>query len=216
MSVRSTCLIVLVNTVLLISCLLSINYLERSFKFFNYNCVCIYIYIFLFVQFMLQVFWSSVRCLHTGDHNVFLMNWPCCHDARSPFNVGNIPFFFCLKSTSSDINAPTSASFRVAISWHISFSTLWLWTSLCFPIFQVGFWDLPGGPLVKTLPSNVGVQFDPWLGSWNPTCLLAKHTHTHTKQEQYCNKFNKDLKKWPTLKKKALKKYQKMSSDGKY
>ena len=99
LNVRSTCLIVLVNTVLLISCLLSINYWERSFKFFNYNwvCICIYIYIFffsfLFNQFMLQVFWSSVRCMHTEDHNVFLMNWPCRHDARSPFNKGNIPFF---------------------------------------------------------------------------------------------------------------------------
>ena len=150
----------------------------------------IYIYFsFLFNQFMLQVFWSSVRCMHTEDRNVFLMNWPCRHDARSPFNTGNIPFFFCLKSTSSDINATTSASFWVAIPWHISFSTLSLRNSLCFRIFQVGFWDFPGGPLVKTLPSKVGLI--PGWGAEIP-CAFRPNTHTYTKQEQYCNKLNKD------------------------
>ena len=30
---------------------------------------------------------------------------------------------------------------------------------------KVLIWDFPGGPVVKTSPSNVGVWVDPWSGS---------------------------------------------------
>ena len=36
-----------------------------------------------------------------------------------------------------------------------------------------------------------GCRFNPWLGSYDPTCLLAKKQTI--KQKQYCNKFNKDF-----------------------
>ena len=63
--------------------------------------------------------------------------------------------------------------------------------------------NFPGGPVVKTSPSNVGgagwgCGFDPWSGNYHPTCLMAKKL----KQKQYCNKFSKDVKKWSTSKKK--------------
>ena len=44
--------------------------------------------------------------------------------------------------------------------------------------------------------------FDPWSGSQEYSCLVAKTQNI--KQKQYCNKYNKD--KWFTLKKKSLKK----------
>ena len=46
--------------------------------------------------------------------------------------------------------------------------------------------EFPGSPVVKTWPSN---DFDPWLGSQDPTNLEAKKQNIE--QEQYCNKFNK-------------------------
>ena len=44
-----------------------------------------------------------------------------------------------------------------------------------------------------------GCGFQPWSGSYDPTCLRAKKQQAKhikkKKQKQYCNKFNKDLKK---------------------
>ena len=52
-------------------------------------------------------------------------------------------------------------------------------------------------------------EFDSWLGSLDPTCLVAKtqtkNPHQDIKQEQYCNKFRKDFKNGPYQKKKNLK-----------
>ena len=62
--------------------------------------------------------------------------------------------------------------------------------------FSLRIWvrDLPGGPVVKTLPSNAGsVGLIPDKGvkiinaSWPQK--------TKIKEKQYCNKFNKDFKK---------------------
>ena len=60
--------------------------------------------------------------------------------------------------------------------------------------------DFPGGPVVETSPSNVGVC---GLGSYDPRCLGARIRNV--KQKQYCNKFSR-LYKWSTLKKKKKKK----------
>ena len=54
--------------------------------------------------------------------------------------------------------------------------------------------DFPGGPVVKTsLSSAGGVGSIPGQGAKIPHALGPKKQNT--KQEQYCNKFNKDLKK---------------------
>ena len=61
--------------------------------------------------------------------------------------------------------------------------------------------DFPGGPVVKTLPSNAGgADLIPIQWAKDPTCLAAKKkkqkTKTKTKkhkQKQYCNKFSNDL-----------------------
>ena len=42
-----------------------------------------------------------------------------------------------------------------------------------------------------------GCSFSPWLGI--PHVFVTKTPKT--KEKQYCNKFNKDFKKWRTLKK---------------
>ena len=37
--------------------------------------------------------------------------------------------------------------------------------------------DFPSGPVVRASPSNAGGGghgFDTWLGSWDPTCLMAR------------------------------------------
>lgn len=51
--------------------------------------------------------------------------------------------------------------------------------------------NLPGGPVVKTLPSNAGVQVQ--SGGGARIMPLGPKTKT-SKQKQYCNIFNKDLK----------------------
>ena len=54
-------------------------------------------------------------------------------------------------------------------------------------------WGFPGGPVVKTLPSNAGgAGSNPHQGTKIPHALWTKKQNI--KQKQYCNKFNKDLK----------------------
>ena len=54
--------------------------------------------------------------------------------------------------------------------------------------------DLPGDPAVKTSPSNVGdLNLIRGQGAKIPHDLQPKKQDI--KQKQYCNKFNKDLKK---------------------
>ena len=56
------------------------------------------------------------------------------------------------------------------------------------------FRDFPVGPVVKTSPSNAGgAGLIPGLGAEIPHALQPKYQNI--KQKQYCNKFNKDLKK---------------------
>ena len=53
--------------------------------------------------------------------------------------------------------------------------------------------DFPGGPVVKTSPSNAGgVGSIPGWGARVPHALQPKDQNI--KQKQYCNKFNKTLK----------------------
>ena len=68
-------------------------------------------------------------------------------------------------------------------------------------------WDLPGGPAVKTSPSNArGAGSIPGRGAKIPSASRPKKQNI--KQKQYCNKFNKDFKNGPH-KKKSLKKKKK-------
>ena len=68
--------------------------------------------------------------------------------------------------------------------------------SVVCPKQKQGTWDVPGGPVVKTLPSNAGAG----QGAKIPHALRPKKQNT--KQNQYCNKFNKDFKNGPLQKKK--------------
>ena len=54
------------------------------------------------------------------------------------------------------------------------------------------WWDFPGGPVVKTLPSNAGGEGSiPGGRAKIPHALQPKNQNI--KQKQYCNKFNKDF-----------------------
>ena len=65
--------------------------------------------------------------------------------------------------------------------------------------------DFPGSPMVKTLPSNAGgVGLIPGWGAKIPQASLPRKQNI--KQEQYCNKFNKDFRKLSTSKKISKKK----------
>ena len=56
--------------------------------------------------------------------------------------------------------------------------------------------DFPGGPVVKTLPSNAGgVGSIPGRGAKIPHASWPENQNI--KQKQYCNKCNKDFKKGP-------------------
>ena len=68
------------------------------------------------------------------------------------------------------------------------------------------FRHFPGGPVVKTSPSNTGGAGSiPGWGAKIPHASRPKNQ----KQKQYCNKFNKDFKNGPHQKKKNLKKKKK-------
>ena len=54
--------------------------------------------------------------------------------------------------------------------------------------------DFPGGPVVKTLPSTAsGEDSIPGWGVKIPHSLGSKTQNIKKKQEQYCNKFNKNF-----------------------
>ena len=71
-------------------------------------------------------------------------------------------------------------------------------------------WDFPVGPVVKTSTSNAGgAGLIPDRGAKIPHALGTKKKKTlkkKKKRNQYCNKFNKDFKKWSTSKKEIKKK----------
>ena len=73
------------------------------------------------------------------------------------------------------------------LHWHISISLL----NLQFKKPASG--DVPGGPVVKTSPSNAGGAGSiPGRGAKVPPASRPKNQNI--KQKQYCNKFNKDFK----------------------
>ena len=56
--------------------------------------------------------------------------------------------------------------------------------------------DLPGGPVVNTLPSTAGGMGSiPCQGAKIPHALPPKNQNI--KQKQHCNRFNKDFKNGP-------------------
>ena len=60
--------------------------------------------------------------------------------------------------------------------------------------------DFPGGPVVKTSPSNAGgAGLIPGQGAKIPHASRPKNQNI--KQKQYSNKFSKRLLKWSTSKK---------------
>ena len=60
------------------------------------------------------------------------------------------------------------------------------------------FRDFPGGPVVKTSPSNAEGLIPGWGGKIPHASRLRNQ---NIKQKQYCNKFNKDVKNGPCQKK---------------
>ena len=66
-------------------------------------------------------------------------------------------------------------------------------------------WDFPGGPVVKTLPSNAGGAGS--IPGWGAKTPHASRPKTQNiKQKQCCNKCNKDFKNGPHKEKKIFKK----------
>ena len=63
--------------------------------------------------------------------------------------------------------------------------------------------EFPGGPVVKTSPSNAGGVGS--IPGWEAKIPHASQPKKQIiKQEQYCNKFNKDFKNGSHQKKKKL------------
>ena len=72
---------------------------------------------------------------------------------------------------------------------------------------KIVLWNFPGGPVVKTLPSNArGADLIPGWGAKIPHALWPKNQNI--KQKQYGKKSNKDFKNGPHQKK-SLKKCKK-------
>ena len=66
------------------------------------------------------------------------------------------------------------------------------------PLIKQIYWDFPGSPVFKTSPSQGG---DVSPGTKIPHASWSKSQNI--KLKQYCNKFNKDLKKDSCQKKKT-------------
>ena len=62
--------------------------------------------------------------------------------------------------------------------------------------------DFPGGPVVTTLPSSAGCVIS-ILGRKDNIPHALQPKKQNIKHKQYCNKFNKGLKKWSTSKEKS-------------
>ena len=56
--------------------------------------------------------------------------------------------------------------------------------------------DFPGGPAVKTPPSNAGVTGS-ISGQGDKIPHASRSKNPNVKQKRYCNKFNKDFKNGP-------------------
>ena len=70
--------------------------------------------------------------------------------------------------------------------------------SRTFPSLQkvLWVWDFPGGPVIKTLPSNAGgVGSIPGQGAKISHASWPKKQNM--KQKKYCNKFYKDFRNGP-------------------
>ena len=85
------------------------------------------------------------------------------------------------------------------------FCIIHAWDLCCFWAHKiVNFGDFPGGPGVKTSPSNAGGEgLIPGRGAKIPHASRPKKQNI--KQKQHCNKFNEDFKNGP-YKKKIFKK----------
>ena len=51
-------------------------------------------------------------------------------------------------------------------------------------------WDFPGGPVVKISPSSARCEFDPWLRSEDPTCLVTKNPKASYRNNIVINSIN--------------------------
>ena len=68
--------------------------------------------------------------------------------------------------------------------------------------------DFPGGPVVKTSPSNAGGEGS--IPDWRTEIpCTSQSRNQNIKQKQYCNQFNKDFKNDPHQKNLFLKKRKK-------
>ena len=64
---------------------------------------------------------------------------------------------------------------------------------MLFSVFEYLLRHFPGGPVVKTLPLNGGGTCS--ISGWTAKIPHDPGPKKNMKQKQYCNKFNKDLKK---------------------
>ena len=67
--------------------------------------------------------------------------------------------------------------------------------TVTFPVKKNLFRDLPGGPMIKTSPSNAGDVGQ--IPGWEAKISHDSWPKIKTKQKQYCSKFNKDFKNGP-------------------
>ena len=108
-------------------------------------------------------------------------------------------FFYFLNFYWSIIDLQSCVSFGHTAKWisyiYIHFFSFWIF-NLFLMDKTVMIQDFPGGPVVKTLPSNAGGAGSiPGWGAKIPHASWPKNQNR--KQKRYCNKFNKDFKNGP-------------------
>ena len=65
------------------------------------------------------------------------------------------------------------------------------------PKAKLHTWDFPGGPVVKTSPSNAGgAGLIPALGPKIPRASKPKKKKQNVKQKQYINAYTWNLEQW--------------------
>ena len=135
----------------------------------------------------LLTFIAAMVGLLKGYHDHWVITWFTSWSSNQSFNLviiihappGPRPSGWGRRSLTGDLSADSSS--RGLSSPCSAFE---IGRQFYFPVWTDGCWlgDFPGSPVVKTWPSSVGAGcgFNPWSGSWGPTCLRAKNPKQKT------------------------------------
>ena len=149
----------------------------------------------LFMKFSRQEYWSGLPFPPPGDlpHPGIEPASAALQTDSSPLCQGPLCDYHLTKSSQAARDARTEQQSKGSTQQHQPQQRT--------KALKGKYRDSPDSPVVKTSPSNAGGAGSiPSQGAKNPYALWPRNQNI--KQKRYCNKFNKDFKKWSTAKNK--------------